>query len=192
MRILIITGERNSGKTFLCQNLFSALQELDVECAGCLETSSRDSRGVPYRIFLYDLRSGVEYSAAYRSPESKEPFHFSPEAFARIRESVLAYKKPEFQYSLVHTMYRREMYIIDEIGPLELLQNKGHTTLCETILAAYSAADCVVLTVRPRLVLNLKEFISRYNSAKNLEILNINRLSHERALRVAIDAVVKP
>jgi nucleoside-triphosphatase THEP1 len=191
MRILIVTGERNSGKTFFCQNLFYALQELGVECAGCLEISSRDSRGVPYSISLIDLLSSVEYPAAYRSPETQEPFHFFSEAFAHIQESVLTYKRQEFQHSFAQTMNRRKIYIIDEIGPLELFQSDGHTALCDKILADGSA-DCVVLTVRPRLVLNLKAFISRYISAEDLEIVDINRLSQERALSVGIDALVKP
>ncbi len=186
MRIFLIVGPRNSGKTTFCTRLNHAAKEQGFISCGCLEVSSRGTDDRPYHIELFDIVSGNSYPAAQRPRDSSLPFEFEEASFSYIRESCIAALD---SYSYSHfaaprelnrvqdtsltdgfndtTTLRGPICIIDEIGPLELKERRGHSELLEHALQSKSP-HILVLTVRPSLADELKLYILHHGLPESI------------------------
>ncbi|OQB95045.1 MAG: NTPase [Spirochaetes bacterium ADurb.Bin110] len=180
MKIFLISGPRGSGKTSFCNALIKAAKERGIVCRGCMEISQRDENWIPYRISLYDVSNGETFLAASRPIGKRDvPFEFSPDAFAHIRESYIKAIKLDTisQHAHYEPDKKREICLIDEIGPLELENRSGHLCFLEFVLSTKDPG-ALILTVRTSLKYTLISFLAnREISANHIYNLELEKLT---------------
>lgn len=135
--ISIVAGPRGSGKTSFCETLAARLSRSGVRVSGFLQKSERDASGLPLRLYAFSLGSGESRSLAAR--EGSGPFEFSTETF-RWMEDGLA----------LASRSRRDIIIVDEVGPLEILEGKGLRPVLDMLIRRRS--NPLVVSLRPSLV----------------------------------------
>jgi len=195
MRILVISGLREAGKSLLCRRIAEYAKARSIACHGCIETSLRGKQGVPYQIRLVDIASGQVYLAAERPKDRIDvPFQFYLEAFARIRASY-----EEFMHAIsasIRTsaseqfgqLHKKEICIIDEIGPLELERHLGHADFLKMVL--YNRrCDVLILTVRPSLQTVLLAQLNENSAQDEVSIIDIDTQSRQAAQNAALSYI---
>ena len=119
-KILLVLGERLSGKTSVCKNLFSRLNNLSLRPYALVEENERDGAGIPVKLFLHELNSGAISPLGARtsrreggppaSPEGRYgPFEFLEKAFDEAGDRLQSAWRGGFS-----------PIILDEVGPLEI------------------------------------------------------------------------
>lgn len=180
MRIFLISGSRCSGKTSFCNSLIKSAEDKGIVCKGCIEISQRSENGIPYSIDLYNVSNGDTFLAASRPIDRGDvPFEYSPDAFAHIRKSCIQTVESDIisQHPQNIPDKKREICLIDEIGPLELEHRGGHLSLLEFVLGTKSP-DALVLTVRTGLKYSLMSFLINHGiSADHIYDLELEKLT---------------
>lgn len=142
MRILL-TAPSGLGKTSACLKLLELASGLRV--AGVLSLPVFQD-GSKIAIHLRDLDSGEERLLARLAlPDEAVDvgvWHFDPETVA-WGQALLTHLPPV------------DLVLLDEIGPLELLYDRGLTYMVSALIN--TQAQLAVITVRPSLVENLRE-----------------------------------
>lgn len=133
-RILILTGERGVGKTTVCRKVVEQAQAAGYTCGGLItfEAEETGQRSV------LDVATGdVRHLTV---PEGGTPvgrFRFNP--------SVLAWGAEALSRAVPC-----DLLVVDEVGPLEVEQDKGWAIALDLLRAAQFRLALVV--VRPELV----------------------------------------
>ena len=146
--IYVITGERGSGKSTVCAQVARDAARRGLAVAGILTERSAAEPGADRRVV--DLRSGearpfgvqpAHRPGSGRSDPLTPSWVFDSEGFAWANE-VFARSTP------------CDLLIVDEVGPLELLGNRGWTAA----LAALSSRDfgAALVVCRPGLLARLE------------------------------------
>ncbi|MEW6717362.1 MAG: nucleoside-triphosphatase [Chloroflexota bacterium] len=135
-RLIIVTGPSGSGKTHWCLALADYARSLGVDVGGLVSPAVQEA-GLKTGIELLDLRSGARRRLAVRRAESvtgpiTEDWHFDNEAL-RWGNAVLVRSK------------KCQLLILDELGPLELLQGVGLTVGLRLVSARRYRLACVVV-----------------------------------------------
>lgn len=143
-KLMIITGPMRSGKTRLCQELFIILKQDSLSPFSITEENIRDAAGIPISLSLRDEETRETMALGSREEGPALPgrpygaFRFSSEAFAwadaRVRAAVARGCGP---------------VIIDEIGPLEVHEEKGFFGTLEWV--AENGSSPLLITIRPEL-----------------------------------------
>lgn len=135
-QISLLTGERQIGKSTLCRILVTALQQHDVDVSGLLTSQPED-----HALEVTEVRGARRYRLTY--PFDSEQgialthFRMNPEA---MRRSTRALKDS----------FPTQVFLLDEIGPLELIRGEGWVDVFELLqTATYQVA---YLVVRPALL----------------------------------------
>ncbi len=135
-QIILITGERQTGKTTLCFNLVAALQASGINVTGVL------TRHVgPNDLEAVEVAAGQQYALTLPfSPDhggALSRFRMDPEALERSRRTLA-------------DSFPTQVFVVDEIGPLELRHGQGWDHV-PTLLARddYTVA---LIVVRPELL----------------------------------------
>ena len=137
-RIIILTGQRESGKTTVCQKTVTRAREAGYSCGGILTSApDKDTRDV------IDIRSNTtrRLTLPQDTPGGIQVgrFVFDPQVI-KWGNNALANAVPT------------QLLIIDEIGPLELKQKSGWTKAFSIL---HSGHFCLALViVRPELVMH--------------------------------------
>jgi nucleoside-triphosphatase THEP1 len=140
-KILVITGEIESGKTSLCQEIITLANELGINSTGLISPGFFEG-DEKIAIDAEDLSSGERRRlAVLKTAESSEVstkrWSFDPETVCWGNQ-VLSASTP------------CDLLIVDELGPLEFNQAKGWISAFEVIENKdYQAA---ILVIRPSLV----------------------------------------
>lgn len=135
-KIILMTGERGTGKSTLCLNLSRWLKREGIAVSGFITQQPE-----PHTLLSTELRSGHRYTLThpFDSDQGLPLTHFriNPEAMNRSKERLSA-------------SFPTQVFILDEIGPLELVRGEGWIealTLLET-----SEYDLALIVVRPALL----------------------------------------
>ena len=140
--LTIITGPRGSGKTTLCQELAATARRSGRDTAGVLSLG-RFAETRKVGIDAIDLRSGQIRPLAWRHhavrPGTLELCSWS------FDETVLAWGN-----ELLREATPCELLMVDELGPLELLEGRGWTAGLEAIDCG--GYDRALVVVRPGLL----------------------------------------
>lgn len=137
--ITVLTGERQAGKTSLCARIADLARAKSVTIAGVISPAIfRD--GYKQGINVVDLRSGAARRLAARRTET-----LPGELAYRFDEAALSWAN-----RAIATATPCDLLIIDEIGPLEILGNRGFIAAFDVLeTGEYNLA---LVVVRPELI----------------------------------------
>jgi len=157
---LLVTGERDAGKTVFCRALVEAVRSLPGPPAVAGVVSARVYEGgEQVGIDVEDLRTGRRRRlATLRSPG--EPVLSEATKLWRFDEEALAWGN-----EVLRSAAPCDLLVVDELGPLELEEGRGWFGGLETVDSGAFTAAAVV--VRPRL---LPEALRRWPAAEVLEM----------------------
>jgi nucleoside-triphosphatase THEP1 len=135
-RIVILTGERGTGKSSVCRETLALAQARGYTCGGLLTLSRSDGA-----LDVLDLRSGYVRRLTL-GPDGcpavlQGRFRFDPATLAWGNEA------------LVHAT-PCQLLVVDELGPLEVEQEKGWLNAFDVLHQADFVLALVV--VRPELI----------------------------------------
>ncbi|TFG65255.1 MAG: hypothetical protein E4H36_00505 [Spirochaetales bacterium] len=144
-KVIIVTGERNGGKTSKMREIAAGYRSLGLEPAGILSVNSE--AGTPdlpepdkSRYFALDLASGTTRLLASEVPIAGEDtfrlgrFYFSAGAFS-------------WSSSVIEAGFSAPVLMIDELGPVELAERGFWKTAAR---AAAGFRGILVLSIRDR------------------------------------------
>ena len=138
--ITVLVGPSGSGKTVLCQRAARVARAAGRDVRGVISPRRYDGAGVRVGIDLLDPATGQRWELAERTapdPLTGRSWRFVPEALAR-GAALLAGSGP------------CDLLIVDELGPLELLEGQGWANALDILRAgAYRRA---LVVVRPGLL----------------------------------------
>jgi len=157
-RIVLLTGDKGSGKTTACRHLVEQARGLGLACAGIV-SPARFEGGVKVGIDVLDVRTGerralaaVDTAHVASEPPGRDalsgadglpgpirlgPHRFDEAAVARARD-------------LLDTACPCDVLVVDEIGPLEIERGEGWANALGVLREGdYRLA---VAVVRPRLL----------------------------------------
>lgn len=149
MKIFIITGEKDSGKTLFLKQLHEILEKKGLNAGGFLSLGDYSIKGKK-DFLLFNLSDKVSEHLATRIPlpgytRENMSFYFNPVAI-RYGESIIK-NNLEKQTAFL---------LIDEIGPLELMGKVWHTSLLDLL---NEFENTLIISVRRKFLQNV---ISRY------------------------------
>lgn len=140
-KLILITGKRQVGKSTLCEQLVSELRAASVAVSGLLTR-----RTGPHDQEVLELRSGHVYplTLPFAEEEGSATPHFrmDPAALARALDAL-------------RESFPTQVFILDEVGPLELKRGQGWAAALDWLATESYAAALVV--IRPELLGDLVE-----------------------------------
>jgi nucleoside-triphosphatase THEP1 len=173
-RIVILTGERNVGKTNVCRGAVALSQDRGYTCEGLLTASRSD--GVRD---VLDVRSGRvrRLTVDPGGPHSNSAvvqgrFRFDPETVAWGND-VLA------RVSTCHLL------VVDELGPLEIERGEGWQKAFDVLQD--DGFSLALVVVRPELL----EQISHRLPARATTVLTVNTHNRDDLPRVLLEMLEK-
>jgi nucleoside-triphosphatase THEP1 len=134
--IVLLTGERQIGKSTLCRKLVDRLYDDGYQVSGLLtrRTGSHD-------LEVTEIHTAKTYPLTLPFvPQVERPlghFLFSPEAVARSNKAL-------------DTSFPTRVFILDELGPLELKHHKGWVKVINML--AEQVYNTAIIVVRPELL----------------------------------------
>ena len=158
LRIVLVVGRKNSGKTAFLKELAKRAREKELLVGGVL--SEADMRhGQKWRYWMRDVRSGQRQILAT----------YSQKAEAELRVGPYQFRTAAFQEA--EQIFRRslecDVLFLDEYGPLEA-RGEGFRHILKFLLKNYRGI--LMITVRPALLKHLKEeVLEQIKSGKNVE-----------------------
>jgi nucleoside-triphosphatase len=172
-RIVLITGERGVGKTFLCQKVVEEAQRAGHSCAGLL-SPPRSEVQQKEGIGLLDVRSGEERPLATADDAS----HGLRWGRYRFATSTL-----EWGSRVLAEATPCDLLVVDELGPLELETGQGLVKALDVLVQGDYALALVV--VRPELIGALQERLPGHEiDVIRVTLSNRDRLSTQIAGRL--------
>jgi nucleoside-triphosphatase len=157
--VLIVTGAKGAGKTRWCEQLATYTRNAGYTVAGLL-SPGQFAGGAKTGIIALDLQSGEERTLAVRNPDDGgRRWQFNEETLIWGNQK-LSDTRP------CHTL------IIDEIGPLELQEERGWTAVWTLLAAGHFRR--AFLVIRPSLLTVARQRLQRINhkSAPIYEVPN--------------------
>lgn len=114
VHLFIVQGPRQSGKTtFLC-GLYNSARLSGISVYAVIEENERDSQGIPISLVFHTLETGaIRLLAERESSRPYPPFQFRQDVFDAVLDELRQASRT------------RDLVIIDEVGPYEILEQKG-------------------------------------------------------------------
>lgn len=140
----VLTGERGSGKTLVCNELAAEARARGLDVAGILTGSSGPELHAAREVV--DLRSGA--SRVFGSESSPDGVSTGSDPLTpgwQLDEDVFAWAT-----EVLSAATPCDLLIVDEVGPLELLGGRGWVRALDVLRAGHFHAALVVC--RPNLL----------------------------------------
>lgn len=168
--IIIISGERDSGKTVFCHNLINLLIKQGLIVKGII-SPGRYVNGVKVGIDVLDIFEHMQKHLAEFEP-GWDPDNLKREW--RINDSVLQWGNQVIKKSIP-----TDLLIVDEIGYQEIEEGKGWTSIFEVIKTGLFKNACIV--VRPGLIPKIKQMMTIE------KVINLNQVGDipKKAIQLA-------
>lgn len=171
--IILLTGWRGVGKTTLLQRLIAAAQQAGWSVGGLL-SPARVEAGEKTGIEVVDVRSGARRLLASRRAGELSGAALGPWAFD---DGAIAWGD-----GVLKRMSPCDLFVLDELGPLEFEQRKGWTAGLD-FLARGDGYRLAIVIVRPECV---ETFLQRRPDASMVSVggtAEVERLAQEIAGR---------
>ena len=140
-RLVILTGERGSGKTALCSLLIESARKAGWQVRGLMAPAVFEA-GQKTAIDALDLKSGLRQPLA-RVRQDKDAgiltdhWTFDPQVL-------------EWGNQILKDSIPCDLLVVDELGPLELLRNQGWTSALTVLDRGFF--NLAVVVIRPELL----------------------------------------
>ncbi len=158
--LLLVTGWRNTGKTTFCQFIIEAAKERNFKVSGLLSPGVFENYQ-KIRIEMEDLSSGEKRILANKGFDPESEFNLPNWLFEKDN---LAWGNTVFEKAVP-----TDLLIVDELGPIELEQNKGWTFGIQALDSGqYKMAIGVI---RPELMPLAKQ---RWPKAQTITLQSVN------------------
>ncbi len=143
-QIILITGERQTGKSTLCQSVTRRLRETGVQLSGLLT-----SRTGPHDLEVTEIHTGDRYTLTLPFGERAgillAHFNMNPQALTRGVRAL-------------RSSFPTQVFVLDELGPLELKLGRGWVEALDLLQKpTYRVA---VVVIRPELLLSVIKRLS--------------------------------
>jgi nucleoside-triphosphatase THEP1 len=139
--IIVITGQKDTGKTRLCMQLIELLRQQNRQVSGLVSPGLYQA-GQKNGILVRDIASGEQKQLAFYDP--------GWDAQVPSREWRFDMQVVEWGNQRLKTVLKSDILVIDELGFLELEQNRGWTAGLN--LLDTKAFQYAVVVVRPDLL----------------------------------------
>ncbi|MFB0534847.1 MAG: nucleoside-triphosphatase [Anaerolineae bacterium] len=158
---ILLTGGRGVGKTTVCQAVAELVRRRGYRPGGvitpalyaCPEHGRRDSHGAKIGFEAVDVGSGEHWPLARTDQElggpGVGPYSLDPAALARALKVLRKAAIPE-----TSTTVPCDLFMLDEIGPLELEQGEGFAPILD--LLPLEGPTYTLIVVRPALLDQLR------------------------------------
>lgn len=144
-QVIILSGARGAGKTTTCLQLAEGARQHGLDCSGVICPPRFDgSRRVG--IDLLDVRGGERRPLA---EADSRPAALRTPAYRFHQETM------EWGAEIIQVATPCTLLIIDELGPLELVEGRGWTAALDVLTTG--RFDLAVAVVRPGLIHRLRE-----------------------------------
>jgi len=145
---VLLTGERQAGKTAVCKRVMGLARELGHDPAGVLTPVVLDKDGFPAIRYALMVPDGEQRLLAQTNSDLGGPrtsrYSFDANVFSWVVERLRGAISQDC-----------DLLIVDEIGPLELEQGRGLAPLLSDLSAGRHPR--LLLVVRPELTAQLHE-----------------------------------
>ncbi|MEW5717755.1 MAG: nucleoside-triphosphatase [Chloroflexota bacterium] len=168
--ILVLTGESGCGKTTLCQRVVAALKARGANVAGVL-TLPRFADSEKIGMEVENVRSGERVALAERAAIGTGTANLSWKFDARGVERGT---------QILRAAPPCDVLVVDELGPLELIHDKGWIAALE-ILQARNYRDALVV-VRPSLLENVRARLKL-----EMRVLTVTQSNREELFKQIVD-----
>lgn len=129
MRIILLSAERGTGKSTACLRLLDLAQAAGLTAGGIVAPAVYDADGVKIGIDVVDVAGSERRALAVVERDAARAtvgqYRFDPQAEAWALGVLLQ--------SLDRPL---DLVIVDEIGPLELVQGRGYAPVLERLMTA--------------------------------------------------------
>lgn len=140
-RLVLLTGERGSGKTVLCSTLVDAARKSGWQVRGMVTPAVFEgSRKIA--IDVVDLGSGARRQLARVRRDGDTDIHTIHWTFDN--------QALDWGNRILEESVPCNLLVIDELGPLELLRGQGWTAAFDALASALF--DLAVVVIRPELI----------------------------------------
>jgi nucleoside-triphosphatase len=144
-RLFVLTGGPGAGKSTRCRQVVRAAREAGLVVRGVVQADEPVPGGVERR--LEDLRTGARFLLGRAAP---------PEAVAAgVPRWTLEDAALERCAAILHAACPADLLVIDEVGPLELVHDRGAMAGVRAALAG--PCDIALVVVRPWLVRRFRQ-----------------------------------
>lgn len=160
--LYILTGNTESGKTRWLQSYIKFLEDKEKSYFGVLAPgvwNNGKKQGIDNILLPINKLIHLAVRKPYKSEGFSKKWNFSQDAIDEVNEHFKSFSECDY-------------LIVDELGPLELCDNKGLTNaICLIENLKFSKA---IIVVRPHLVDTAKE---KFSNCNHIEVLDISDLS---------------
>jgi nucleoside-triphosphatase THEP1 len=159
-KLMIVTGWRNTGKTTFCQFMIEAARERNLKVSGLLSPGVFENYD-KIRIEMEDLSSGEKRVLAHKG--------FDPESEFNLPHWVFEKENLTWGNTVFEKSVPTDVLIVDELGPIELEQNKGWTFGMQALDSGQYKVAIVV--IRPELMPLAKQ---RWPQGQTITLQSVN------------------
>lgn len=178
IHLVLLTGPRGAGKSTVCQRFATRAREAGLRVGGIYCPARTDDSANKVGIDAVDAGTDERRALAEMIPDANGgsatvgQYHFDDAAMAWALDKVLtALDAPT------------DSVIIDEIGPLELLQNGGFAPALDRLSTAKASSGLIV--VRAELLTRLQEMLAELQPVT----LNATRTTRDHLAARILDEV---
>jgi len=162
--IVLVTGDREVGKTFLCRSVVEEAKRRGFACAGVLSRAHIEGQE-EVGISLIDVASGEERPLA-TAGDTRQGVRWGRYMF--VPSSL------EWGVRLLANATPCDLLVVDELGPLELEMGQGLVPALDVLTGGGFALALVV--VRPALLNEVKERLQ----GRELDIVEVTLSSRDQ------------
>lgn len=150
-KLILVSGKIGSGKTTFVKALTAQLYSLGYDIAGILSTGNETKESQRTGYFLSDIITGEKRLLCHQESNDQGittgKYHFVNDSIkwgnAILGEAI---------------NHNKQIIVLDEVGPLELIQNKGWRPSLEKLLKDFHGV--IILVIRENMV---NEFRMQFN-----------------------------
>jgi len=164
---ILLTGSRHVGKTTACWKALPGLRATGLKIAGFVSPPILNGGGRKTGIELVDLTTGQRQKFARVVGRDEKP----TVGVYQVSEDATEWARGVLAAAL---MANADWLVVDEIGPLELHQNRGFAFALKALADPERIPNAIVI-VRPELTEELTERIGRTDTVY-VEVTEANRL----------------
>ncbi len=176
---ILITGERDTGKTTLCLALHRRLTRQGINVSGMITQQLK-----PHTLVSLELRSGERHTLTHPFDSdlgvALTYFRVNPQAMAHSAESL-------------RNSFPTQIFILDELGPLELVRGEGWVEAL-TLLDP-PEYDVALVVVRPALLeAAIRQLPANWFTVVQLTLKNRDEVQERLACEILsiVDAPARP